>query len=87
MRKSEKIEAVGLAFSPRLRISGGKAAELDQARFVGVEFQIELSESLPKVFPEPLGVGAVLEANHKVVGKTDDDDIPARLLPSPLFGP
>jgi hypothetical protein len=38
MRESEKIEAVGLAFSPCLGLFGGGAAEFDQARFVGVQF-------------------------------------------------
>ena len=76
--------------SPRPRLGsafGRKAAELDQACFVPVQFQAELRTSPPKLLEAAFGVGTVLEPHDKIIRVADDDDVAFGVLLSPLLDP
>jgi hypothetical protein len=51
------------------------APELDQPGLFRVKFQAELRQPFLELFKEPHGFGSMLEAHHKIVGITNDDDI------------
>ena len=87
MRETQEIEGLRLAVAPPFPISGRLAAKFDQAGFGGMQFQVELLKSFLKFFTKLLGLPAILETDHKVVGKTHDHDIALRLPLSPLIGP
>jgi hypothetical protein len=56
VREAEKAERLRLPEAARLVSFGGEAAELDQARLIGVQFQRELREPFAKIGKEPLCV-------------------------------
>jgi hypothetical protein len=56
------------------------APELDQSGLFRVEFQAELRQPFLELFEEPHCFGSMLEAHHKIVGITNDDDIAPLLL-------
>ena len=87
VREAEEVEGLRLAFAPLLSVVGGKSAELNEARFVGMQFQLEAPQALRKFLLELLGVGAILESGNNVVSIAHDDDITAPCLPPPLVGP
>lgn len=76
MREAEEVERLGLALAAPASVIGREGSELDEAGFVGMQFEFELSEALLKFFLEPPGIHLALEAQHDVVGEPDD--------PSPL---
>ena len=63
-----------------------EAAELDEARLVGMQRQPESRESLPQFDEEAVGFLAMLEA-HEVIGKPRHDHVAARLRPTPSLDP
>ena len=85
MRKTKEIESLRLALA--FTILGCKPTELDQPRFVLMQFQVESQKTLPKVSQEPFSVLAVLKADHKVIAKPDDDNITTGMLCPPLVCP
>ncbi len=87
MCEAKKVESLGPALSTPLPSFGGEPSELDHARFLGMQFQVELAESLPQLFQEPPGILFMLETDHEVIRVTYDDHIAARLRLSPLVGP
>ena len=64
-------------------VTGGIAPELNQPGLLRVEFQAELRQPLLEVLKEPHGIGSLLEAHHKIVGITNDDDIALCRFPAP----
>src|SRR6185295_3731880 len=64
-----------------------EAAEFDEARLVGVQFQFEFQESLPQFALESLGVVSMLEADDEVVCVANDNHFATRTLLSPRFHP
>src|SRR6266545_5550794 len=76
MREAQKPERLRLAESPRLPSLGREPAELDQARLLGRQLQVELRKPAAKLGEEPLGVITVLEADNVVVGEAHDDHGP-----------
>src|SRR5437867_964698 len=85
VREAEKVEALGSPVAPAP--SGGRreAAELDEARLVGMQRQPELREPLAQLGEALLGLLPVLASHDKVIGEAHDHDVPARLrLPPPL---
>jgi hypothetical protein len=87
VREAQERERLGLAEPPLLSPLGGEPAELDQARLPGRQLQVELREPVAQLGEEPLGVVAVLEPHHEVIGETDDHDLAARPLAPPSIGP
>src|SRR5712691_84883 len=87
VREAEERERLGPAEAPPPAVLGGEPPELDQARLLGVELQVEPGETLHQVRVEPLGVGAVLKADNDVVSEAHDDHITVGLPVPPLPGP
>src|ERR1700687_6224366 len=56
MRKSEEVEGLWFAVATIAPISFRKAAELDDTRFVGMQFQPELCKPLPQFGQKPLSL-------------------------------
>src|SRR5262249_55152812 len=64
-----------------------KAAELDQARLLTLQLQVELSQPLLQLPSKALGIGPGLKTEDEVVGVAHDDHIVAGLRPSPALDP
>jgi hypothetical protein len=66
VRKTEEVERFRLPFSSPLPVVNRIWTKLQQARFLGMQFQIELSHSLVKFLPKLLGIRLAVESNHDV---------------------
>ena len=66
---------------------GGEPAELDQARLLGRQLQVELREPAAQLSQEPLSVVSVSKAHDGVVGEPHDDHLATRVPAPPLLGP
>ena len=80
MREAQKVESLRLALTTAFSSLRRKPSELDHPCFPGMQFQVELAESLPQVFQEPPGVRFMLEADHEVIRITHDDHIAVRCV-------
>jgi hypothetical protein len=87
VREAKKIECLRLPLPASFPIVGCKVAKLDQARFLGMQFQLELGESLLQILVKPLGVRPVLKSNDEIICKSDDDHVASRFCLSPLVHP
>src|SRR5262249_62350393 len=87
VRKPQKRKVLAFSLATPLSLSSGEPPELDQTRLVRMQFQTEPYQPFPKLRKEPLGVGSVLKAHHKIVGIADDDDIAACDFLAPSFNP
>ena len=56
MCEAEEIERLRLPQATPLPTFGRICTEFEQSRFLGVQFQLELRESLREVHPESLGI-------------------------------
>src|SRR5262245_57482252 len=59
--EAQEVEGFRLARATLLPIPGGEPPELDQPRFLRMQVQAELPETLPQFTQEPLGLVAVLK--------------------------
>src|SRR5690242_5476620 len=57
------------------------------ARFLRMQLQPEFPQAFLKLSHEPLGVFAVLKADHQIISVADHHHLPARNLLSPGFYP
>src|SRR5258708_27361833 len=87
MREAQEVERFRFPAATLSPILLRIAAKLDDARFVGVQFQPELRESLAQLRQEPLRFMSMLESGNEVIGKTDENHFSVRLLLSPLLDP
>src|SRR5579864_2254259 len=85
--EAEEVERLRFPFSALLPVFGRERAELQQARFLGMQFQAELPHSLDQFCPEPYGIRFRLEARHNIVSKPHDDHVTAGLFLTPRLGP
>jgi hypothetical protein len=72
MREAQKVESLRLALATLLSILGCKAAEFDQSRLVGMQFQVKLRESFTKFCLKSLSIRMALESHHEIIGIPDD---------------
>jgi hypothetical protein len=88
VREAEEVECLRRTSVPAiLSITPRTAAELDQSRLLGVQFQPEVREPLAQLSKEPLSLDLMLEPNGKIIRKANHDDITAGLLLSPSLDP
>src|SRR6266478_2974308 len=85
--EAEEVERLRFPFSALLPVFGCERSELQQPRFLGMQFQAELSHSLDQFRPEPYGIRFRLEAHHDIVSKPHDDHVTAGLFLTPCLGP
>jgi hypothetical protein len=83
MREAEEIERLWLPQATPLPSFGRIRTEFEQSRFVGVQLQMELRESLGESRPESFGIRLDFEPRHDVVREAHDNDVALRVLPTP----
>ncbi len=87
MQEAQEVEVFRLPLASGTSAGSCKASKLNDPSLVGMKLQRELQQPFAKLSQEPLGVPAILEANHKVISKARDDDITPRMPSSPLLNP
>ena len=87
VREAQELERLRLRITTAGTVRGGVPPELDQPCLLLGHLQRELRQSFTEIGLEPLGVVAMLEARHVVVGETHDDHVTAGVSPAPLVGP
>src|SRR6266542_1676716 len=75
VREAKKVERLRFPLSPPLSILSRIATELDNARFLGMQFQLELGEAFRQFLVEPLGFRWVLKTHDEVIGPADDNHV------------
>src|SRR5256885_322184 len=86
-RKAEKLERLRFPFSTLPPVIDREPTELQQARFLGMQFQVELLHSFREFCPELVGIRFALESNHDVISKSHDDGIAVGPLLTPRLDP
>ena len=87
MRKAEKVERLRFPFSTPLPLVDRIRTELQQSRFLGMQFQVELPHSFRKFRPKLIGIRFALKSNHDVVRESHHDYIAVRPLLTPCLDP
>src|SRR5450432_499561 len=86
VREAKKVECLGLPCSSPLSVVGCPT-KLDEARFLGMQFQFELGETLRQFFVKLLGFPAVLKAHHEVISPADDNHVAFGFCLTPVLHP
>jgi hypothetical protein len=84
MREAQVRERFWFPYSTRTSISARKSAELDQTRFLGMQFECKLAKAFTKLREELLDIRAVFKPHDEVVGPSRDNHLAPR-VPRPLF--
>ena len=87
MRDAEKVERLRLSFSAPLPVSSRERPELQEPRFVGMQFQAERLKLLGGFSQKPPGIRFTLKSNHGVVRVPHDDDIAMCVFSTPRLDP
>jgi hypothetical protein len=87
MGEPQEVEGRWLALATSLATLGRIASELDQARLVGVQFEVETFQARLEGGQEAFRFVAVLEAEHEVVDIAHDDHIATRVSTPPCVYP
>ncbi len=85
--EAKKVECLGLPLPASLSIIRCVKAELDYARFLGMQFQFELGEALRQFLVKLFGVRLVLKAHDEVISPTDDDNVAFGFCLTPVLHP
>ena len=85
VREAQKVERLGRAIATLLSSFGRVASELDQPRFLRMQFQAELGEPFPERRQAVLRIGLLAEANHEIIRIAHDDDFACRVTFPPRF--
>src|SRR5207342_297424 len=86
VREAEKGEGFRLAEVSGLALARRETPEFDDPGLLRMQLQPELLQTLPKLVQKSLGIRAMLETHHGVVGIADDDHL-AAMSPPPLVDP
>ncbi len=87
MCEAKKVERFRLPFSTPLPLVDRKRTELQQSRFLRMQFQLELPHSFRKFRPKLIGIRFAVKAHHDVVRESHHDDIAVRALLTPCLDP
>lgn len=87
MREAEKLESLWFALPAFASVPLRMTAKAKQPRFIGVYFEPELLESYLESGSKPSRIVFILEAQHKVVRISHDNNFPARLMLPPVLYP
>ncbi len=87
VREAKKVECLRLPLPTPLSIVCCVVAKLDYARFLGMQFQLELGEAFRQLFVKPLGIRLVLKGHDEVISPADDDDVAFGFCLAPLLHP
>src|SRR5712691_592863 len=75
VREAKKVECLGPPLSATLSIVRCVKAELDNARFLGMQFQFELGEALRQLLMKPLGIRLVLKTHDEVISPANHNHV------------
>jgi hypothetical protein len=87
VRKTKKVERLGLSQTPLCPVRRREAAELDQAGFLRVHRQPKLLQSHLHGPLEPLGVTCFVKSDDNVVSVPNNYDVPLGMAFAPLVRP
>ena len=87
VRKTQEVERLRFAVAPIPSILFRIAAKFEDSRLVGMQLETEPRKPLAQFPQKPLCFLTVLKARNEVIGKTDEDHLPVRLLLSPSLHP
>src|SRR6266436_272570 len=87
MCEAKKVERLRLPFSTPLPLVDRMRTKLQQPRFLGMQFQVELSHSFREFRPELIGIRFAVKAHHDVIGKSHHDHIAVCALLTPRLDP
>jgi len=87
VREAQEVERLGLSLTTPLSVLGRKRAELQEPRLLGMQFQLELAQSLHQLSPTLLGIGFTLEPEHDVIGIPHDDHVAVGAPLTPCLDP
>ena len=85
--KAEEIERFRFALTAPGSAISRKAAELDQARFLRVEFQSEFEKAVPEFSETAFRIDLFLEPDDEIIRVTDDDHVARCPALSPVRNP
>src|SRR5262252_8066148 len=87
VRKAQEVERLRWAVATVSSILFRISAELNDSRFVGMQLEAKARESLAQFCQKLLCFPTMFETRDKIVSKTDEDRLSARLLSSPSLDP
>src|SRR6266850_319655 len=87
VREAEKVECLGLPFSTPLPVVDRERTKLQQPRFLGMQFQVELPHSLGEFRPKLIGIRFAVKSNHNVIRESHHDHIAVCPLLTPRLDP
>src|SRR5437764_11737485 len=87
MREAQKRERLRFSRTSLLPVQHSEPTEFDQPRLLGMYFQSELGQPIPKFIEESLSLRPALETDNEIVGIADDNDIATCHFPAPGFDP
>ena len=82
VREAKKVECLRFPLSTPLSILSRIATELDDPRFPGMQFQLELGEAFRQLLVEPLGFRWVLKAHDEVISPANHNHVAFGFCPS-----
>src|SRR5580704_2502406 len=85
--KAQEVERLRFSFSTLLPVPDRERSKLQQPRFLGMQFQMELPHSFREFRPKLIGIRFALKAHNDVVRESHDDHIAMRPLPTPRLDP
>src|SRR5467141_1597753 len=87
VRKAKKVERLRLPFSTPLPVINRERTKLQQPRFLGMQFQVELPHPFREFPPKLIGIRFTVKAHLDVISESHDDDIAVRPLLTPCLDP
>ena len=87
VREAQKVECLRLPLATPLSVVCCVVAKLDDARFLGMQFQFKLGEAFRQLVLKPRGVRLVLKAHHEVISPADDNHVAFGFCLAPVLHP
>jgi hypothetical protein len=87
MRESQEVECFGSPLIAPLPVIDRIGTEFQKPRFLRVQRQTKLSESLLQFSQTPFRFSPVLKSNHEVIRPPDNDDVTLSLRLPPVLDP
>ena len=87
MREAEKVECLRFAQPGLSSVLGRIGSKLQKPRFVAMQLQSKLRQSLAEIFEELLGDSTMLKAQHGIISEAHDDHLAIGPLCSPFLDP
>src|SRR5580700_5958735 len=87
VRKTQEVERFRFAVATSPSVGFRIAAKFDDSRFVSMQLESKPRATFAQFCQKPLRFLTMLKSRNKVIGKTHEDYLPARWLPSPSLDP